>query len=49
MPKKNNNVLENIGPHKKENFILEEEKIEKNDKNLVSKSLNHKNYIKNGL
>ncbi len=36
-------------PHKDEKFILEEQNIESDYRNLVSKSLDTRNYAKNDL
>lgn len=49
MPEKNDNILENFKPYKNEKSILEEQKIEKDYKNLIGKSLDTESYIKNGL
>ena len=49
IPKKDKNASKNIGPHEDEELILEKQDIKKDHRNLGSKSLNIKSYIKNGL
>lgn len=46
---KNNNVLKNFGPYKDKKSILEKQKMEKDHKNLIGKSLDTKSYAKNSL
>lgn len=49
MPKEDNNAIENFGSQEDEKSILEEQKIEKDHKNLIGKSLNTESHAKNGL
>lgn len=47
--KKDDNMLENFGPYKNEEFILEEQDIKGNHKNWIGKCLNIRSYIKDSL
>ena len=44
-----NNISENFRPHEDEKFTLERQEIERDHINLVSKSLDIKSYIRDGL
>lgn len=47
MPRKNKNTLNHWEPYENKKFILKEQNIEKNYKDLVSKSLDTRNRAKN--
>lgn len=49
MAKENVNISENFWLYKDEKSTLEKQNIKKNHKDLVGKSLDTKNYAKNGL
>lgn len=49
MPKKNNIVLDNLKPYEDEKFKLEAQDIEKNYRDLVSKSSDTRSYAKDSL
>lgn len=49
MLRKNNYELKNFKLHKDENYILKEQNIKKNYKNLVNKSLNIRSYARDGF
>lgn len=49
MPKEDDNASKNFGPHKDEEFILKEQDIEGDYRNLVDKSLDIRRYVRDGL
>lgn len=49
MLEEDNDALENFRSHENEKFTLKEQEIEKNHRNLISKSLDTKNQARDGL
>ena len=49
MPGEDDNALENIGPHEDEKFILKEQKIQGDHRDLVGKSLDIRSCARDGL
>lgn len=49
IPKKNDDISKNLGFYMNEEFTLKEQEIKRDHKNLVDKSLDIRNYARNGL
>ena len=49
MPRKDDNALENLGPHKDEKFILKKQVMEEDQRDLIGKSLDTESRARDGL
>lgn len=49
IPGEDDNTLENFGPNKNYKSTLKKQNIEKDYRNLIEKSLDTRNHVKNGL